>query len=308
MVRLTARNWRGVARCLALVSILAGGLAACASAPSPRPLADTRARPPNGSGLHGTDKPYQVNGRWYYPSAQPDYDETGLASWYGEPFHNRRTANGEIFDQDAPSAAHKTLPLPSLVEVTNLSNGRTIKVRLNDRGPFVEGRILDLSRAAARELGFDRQGTAQVRVRYLGPASPLIAGMTYAKAGPNHSSEDAFNALPSNTGDADTRVSQSPIETKPLPILAAPTTTVQAVQSVGPYAVQAGAYSRRESAERVAARLADTGGVSIQTIQRNGSTLYRVVVGSFSNAAAASDARVRIVASGFADARVIGPS
>jgi rare lipoprotein A len=123
--------------------------------------------------LHGTDKPYQINGRWYYPSEQPDYNEIGLASWYGDQFHNRYTADGEMFDMNMPSAAHKTLPLPSLVEVTNLANGRKMTVRVNDRGPFVDGRIIDMSKEAAKQLGFYGQGVAQVRVRYIGPAPDL---------------------------------------------------------------------------------------------------------------------------------------
>ena len=104
------------------------------------------------------------------PRDQPDYEAVGVASWYGAQFHNRRTADGELFDMDVPSAAHKTLPLPCIVEVTNLENGRKLQVRVNDRGPFVDGRVIDLSREAARQLGFYAKGTARVRVRYIGPA------------------------------------------------------------------------------------------------------------------------------------------
>jgi len=96
--------------------------------------------------------------------------QTGLASWYGEPFHGRPTASGEIFDQDAMTAAHRTLPLRSLARVTRLDTGGSVLVRINDRGPFIEGRIIDLSRAAAAELGFIDEGLAQVRVEALGPA------------------------------------------------------------------------------------------------------------------------------------------
>ena len=96
--------------------------------------------------------------------------QTGLASWYGEPFHGRPTASGEIFDQTAMTAAHRTLPLRSLARVTRLDTGESVLVRINDRGPFIEGRIIDLSRAAAAELGFIDDGLAQVRVEALGPA------------------------------------------------------------------------------------------------------------------------------------------
>ncbi|GJL91616.1 septal ring lytic transglycosylase RlpA family protein [Hyphococcus sp.] len=120
-------------------------------------------------------KAYQVNGKWYHPKEDPNYSKVGIASWYGEQFHGRLTANGEIFDMDRMSAAHTTLPLPSMVEVTNLENGRSVVVRVNDRGPFAHDRIIDMSREAARQLGFERQGTTRVRVRYAGPA-PLTPG------------------------------------------------------------------------------------------------------------------------------------
>jgi rare lipoprotein A len=101
------------------------------------------------------------------------YRETGVASWYGAAFHGRKTANGEVYDMHAISAAHPTLPLPSLVRVTNLQNGRSIVVRINDRGPFAKRRIIDLSRRAAWELGFKDQGTTDVEVVYLGLADGL---------------------------------------------------------------------------------------------------------------------------------------
>jgi len=113
--------------------------------------------------------PYQVAGKWYYPKDDQNYDQTGIASWYGPKFHGLATANGEAYDMDMVSAAHKTLPLPSYVEVTNLDNGRRLVLRVNDRGPFVDGRIIDLSRRSAEILGVDRPGTAHVRVRRVYP-------------------------------------------------------------------------------------------------------------------------------------------
>ena len=118
----------------------------------------------------GTWKPYQVNGQWYYPADEPDYDQIGIASWYGDAFNGKPTADGEIFDTQAYTAAHKTLPLPSIVEVTNLDNGRSMQLRLNDRGPFVGDRLIDLSKGAADKLGILRPGLARVRVRYIGQA------------------------------------------------------------------------------------------------------------------------------------------
>jgi rare lipoprotein A len=138
-------------------------------AASPR-LVDPDRPIPKGGGIYKVGTPYQVGGRWYAPREQPEYDRVGIASWYGADFHARRTANGEIYDMNALTAAHPTLPLPSYAYVTNLANGRTILVRVNDRGPYVADRIIDLSHASARELALARGGTGRVRVRYAGPA------------------------------------------------------------------------------------------------------------------------------------------
>lgn len=113
-------------------------------------------------------------------NAKPIYVETGLASWYGPPYHNRRAANGEIFDMNAPTAAHRTLPLGSIVRVTNLSTGQKTMVRINDRGPFVEGRIIDLSLAAASEIGVRRAGIAKVRLEVMRAPAPLDRGGRWA--------------------------------------------------------------------------------------------------------------------------------
>ena len=111
--------------------------------------------------------PYQIAGKWYYPERDLRYDNTGIASWYGDQFAGKLTANGEIFDPELVSAAHKTLPMPSVVRVTNLDNGKSLVVRINDRGPYVTGRIIDMSRAGARLLGFKDDGIARVRVQLL---------------------------------------------------------------------------------------------------------------------------------------------
>jgi rare lipoprotein A len=120
---------------------------------------------------------YEVNGKHYQPRVVEHYDEKGLASWYNYPGQSRRpTASGETFNSSAMAAAHKTLPLPCMVEVTNLENGRKIKVRVNDRGPFVSGRIIDLTPAAADKLGFRNKGVTRVRVKFLGPAKVADSG------------------------------------------------------------------------------------------------------------------------------------
>ncbi len=138
-------------------------------APSPRVVAGGKAIP-KGGGRNMVGKPYTIAGRTYVPSETPRTVE-GLASWYGANFHGRMTANGEIFDRDSIAAAHTTMPLPSYARVTNLQNGHSMIVRVNDRGPFHGNRVIDVSERAASALGFHRAGTAKVRVEYVGRAS-----------------------------------------------------------------------------------------------------------------------------------------
>jgi rare lipoprotein A len=125
---------------------------------------------PRGGGRYKLGKPYMLNGRTYVPNDDPNYTAEGLASWYGPDFHGRETANGEVFDMNSISAAHPTLPMPSYVRVTNLTNDRSIIVRVNDRGPYVANRIIDLSVATAKALDFHSKGVARVRVEYVGRA------------------------------------------------------------------------------------------------------------------------------------------
>jgi rare lipoprotein A len=168
---------------LFLIAALCLGLSACGSGNNERlgervvPLGQPV---PKGGGVYQIGKPYQVGDLTYTPREDPDYDRVGNASWYGEMFHGRRTANGEIYDMDSLSAAHPTLPLPVFARVTNLNNGRTIVVRINDRGPYARDRIIDLSRRSAELLGFRDNGTATVRVKYLGRA-PLNGDDSYER-------------------------------------------------------------------------------------------------------------------------------
>jgi rare lipoprotein A (peptidoglycan hydrolase) len=149
--------------------------------PPPSPRYSGGAILPKGGGRHQIGKPYKVSGRWFIPKDEPGYDAMGIASWYGEAFHRRMTSNGEWFDMDFLSAAHPTLPLPSYVKVTNLDNGSAIIVRVNDRGPFADDRIIDVSKKCAEALGFRDRGTANVRVQYLG-AAPLDDGGSHLRA------------------------------------------------------------------------------------------------------------------------------
>lgn len=136
---------------------------ACTETPRPVPRDPGPANP-----VYKVGDPYQVAGTWYTPAEDPGYDEIGVASWYGSDFHGRRTANGDIYDMNQVTAAHPTLPMPSRVRVTNLENGRSLVLSVNDRGPFIRGRIIDISRRGAELLGYRAKGTARVRVQVLG--------------------------------------------------------------------------------------------------------------------------------------------
>ena len=135
-----------------------------------------------GGGTYKVGKPYQVKGRWFHPREEKDYDKKGMASWYGPNFHGRLTANGEVYDQYHLSAAHPTFPLPSYARVTNLSNGHSVVVRVNDRGPFAKGRIIDVSSRTADLLKMKRDGVANVRVQYVGRARMDGKDMRYLMA------------------------------------------------------------------------------------------------------------------------------
>ncbi len=136
---------------------------------SPRVIADGEPVP-KGGGTYRVGKPYVVAGRVYVPQEDAHYREEGLASWYGDDFHGRLTANGEVFDMDGLTAAHPTLPMPCYARVTNLNNGKSLIVRVNDRGPYAANRLIDVSHKAAELLDFKGNGTARVRVEYVGRA------------------------------------------------------------------------------------------------------------------------------------------
>jgi len=179
MTRRSGRRW-----ILGAVVALLVALVGCAGSPRPKP--PPIPSPPAPS----QPRPYTVNGKRYQPLARADgYTETGLASWYGRKFHGRPTASGEPYDMYGLSAAHKTLPLQTWVRVHNLDNGRQVDLRINDRGPFVDGRIIDLSYGAARQLGVVGPGTARVKLTALGrrvQASRPGQSVTYASMDYTH--------------------------------------------------------------------------------------------------------------------------
>ncbi len=209
-----------------------------------------------GAGHYKLGNPYQIAGRWYYPSYDPSYAAVGIASWYGYPFHGRATANGELFDRDRPSAAHPTLPLPSIVRVTNLANQRQLELRVNDRGPFVGDRIIDLSQAAARALGFEEHGTTEVRVEFVGLADALGTPPQPTAPPPVQLAAQAVPAVAPQPSDSpQVRV----VELRP----AAPTGSLSAGQPTAAAAmdkrclgfIQVGAFAEPERAVRLAKEL-----------------------------------------------------
>jgi rare lipoprotein A len=320
--------------------LMAGAsLAACATLTpkyAVREGAQGSAARPNSTGKTGTNAPYQVGGFWYVPHDQPHYNETGIASWYGDAFQLKATADGEIFDMNEFSAAHTTLPLPSMVEVTNLDNGRKLVVRVNDRGPFVGGRIIDLSHAAARELGYDRAGTAHVRVRYVGPA-PLAgpdAAVRHAQttlppavpvaAGARRPADedifaDATQAAPAPAPLVKPPEAVSVATLAPLPSArtagAAPAPEVAAfhgdgfheIAPAGAFRIQAGAFGDQDNARKAVAQLAATGTATIEPFERGGQTLYRVTLPGPADEGEAHVLRDKVAGIGFTDARVVRP-
>jgi len=172
---LMARGAAAVVACLFLANCASSGKFASRIDPkygvssSPR-VVELGEPVPKGGGTYRVGKPYTVAGRVYVPEEDANYHEEGLASWYGNDFHGRLTANGEVFDMDALTAAHPTLPMPCYARVTNLSNGKSLIVRVNDRGPYHGNRLIDVSNKAAELLEFKGNGVARVRVEYVGRA------------------------------------------------------------------------------------------------------------------------------------------
>ncbi len=305
---------RTARRLLAVVS-LAALAAACASAPEESGVTV----PPN-AGIYKIGQPYQILGTWYYPREQPDYDETGVASWYGPTFYGHRTANGEMYTAQDLTAAHRTLPLPVNVRVTNLDNGKSIVVRVNDRGPFAKGRIIDLSERAADLLGYKQKGTARVRVTFVGRADleggapppdetpPEIAAAVPAAP----TAAVASAALAAVPGAAIAPPVTNTDLPPPPPIRSADTAAVTEptglvskvpVPAVTHLYVQAGAFSSYQNAARLQARLG--GGLGISSVAQNGRTLYRVRLGPFDDVGDADSALARVESLGSNDAKIV---
>lgn len=254
--------------------------------------------PPPSKGYYKVGSPYVIKGKRYYPAVDYGYNKTGIASWYGPNFHGKSTANGETFDQNELTAAHKTLPLPSIVRVTNLENGKSLIVRVNDRGPYAHGRIIDLSKRSAELLGFKNQGTAKVRVQVLEPESKLVAkaaqdgqdtrGMEVSMNRQGYKPTKAVSYQPSvkpqpkpasyQTASLQTQKPQTiPGHIKEGRFYPDPIISEQAVEQTGIY-VQMASFATRENAMKLTSALRNQGYAPalIQPAIVNGQDYYRV--------------------------------
>jgi rare lipoprotein A len=313
-------------------------LAACSSGPAMFAGEGGQPRTPHPGYKIG--EPYQVKGIWYTPHVDYSYDETGVASWYGEAFDQQYTANGEVFDLNKLTAAHRTLPLPSIVEVVNLQNNRALRLRVNDRGPFADGRILDVSRRVAQLLGFERGGTAQVRVRVLKDESIQAAALaqrgiigdegitttvetapsvqTAALAPPRPAAPPPAHQPPPTVQSAayePAPAAPEPRSTRQFPSLS-PISTAEAApiehmlrlpspDASHRYFVQAGAFTAEENAWRLRSQIAALGSVEVSAASSSGAPLYRVRIGPMATAAEADRLLNRIIRIGYRDARIV---
>ncbi len=310
----------------ALVGIVATGLllSGCSSDRKLDPFAGkgspkyTKSGPiPKGGGRRHVGKPYTVAGRTFHPTPDPKPVQVGVASWYGPRFHRRKTSNGEWFDMNYLSAAHPTMPLPSYARVTNLENGRTVIVRVNDRGPFVGTRIMDLSRAAAERLGYLRQGKVRVRVEYLGPAPlgddrRLLARLNEMKGAPKST---LLAAIDGRVDDAQpVRVARgrpSAPQARAAMAAAAPLPEGREVRPAGygpavpGYFVQVAAFADPGNAEAARRRLGSIGPVDVRPVDVAAGRFWRVRLGPLASLEDAEDLLGRVRDIGHHDARIV---
>jgi rare lipoprotein A len=301
------------------VLVLCGFLAACSTgrAPTAKPQLSPQANLPEG-GIYKVGNPYQIDGVWYYPSEDYSYVEEGIASWYGPDFHGKRTANGERYDMNALTAAHPTLPMPSVVNVTNLENGRQLKLRINDRGPFKSKRVIDISRQGAQLLGFKEQGTTRVRVEIDRDESLTIKNQFLARspgelpkvtAAPRATVSSSTLAPPQGT-PAKPAPPPRPVQSARAPEPELPKQAVPGKAKVdlpggtGVY-IQAGAFSEPSNAQRLEQQLREFGNVFIVAVSVAGKQLYRVRLGPLQDDTGAEDLLAQIKTFGYEDAQIV---
>lgn len=263
---------------------------------------------PKGGGRYHVGKPYEVAGVWFTPKEQPGYDKVGVASWYGPQFHRRMTSNGEWFDMNELTAAHATLPLPSYAKVTNLQNGRSVVVRVNDRGPFVDTRVIDMSRRSAEVLGFKPQGMAKVRVQYIGPAPLNDQGKHLAAMNRELRNGTPLNQMMAaadgrSIGESEVAMADRSFES--YPTVTTNIATANAAYETPDYFVQVGSFADPYNAERAREELANSGPVQVQELMGSQGPLYRVRIGPMKNEGQAQLALRQAVDLGHPDARLV---
>jgi rare lipoprotein A len=271
-------------------------------------------------------KPYEIMGQWYYPIDSSDgFREKGIASWYGKDFHGKDTANGERYNMYAYTAAHKTLPLPTYVRVTNLQNGKSLVVRVNDRGPFVAGRVIDLSYASAVAIGMHIQGTAPVLVEALPTdGSPLQPAETRWVAENKTTQQTDTNFVSARFTDsvvarAEGAEASGVTGTVAMPELVAaeeiPSPTppqpglVQEIDGVTvghvQVYIQTGAFTNYDNALAQLKKVQAYFTAELQEATINGKTFHRVRIGPMVNVDEADSVLAKALENGFADARVV---
>jgi len=267
--------------------------------------------------------PYQIAGRWYVPQIEMGYDKTGIASWYGPNFHGKLTANGEVYNKYAMTAAHKTLPLPSVVRVTNLENGKKIVLRINDRGPFVGNRIIDLSYAAAKKIEMDKKGLAKVRVEVLQaetlalyeavPGSPTVASLfpkpaSKPQAYVSANFQPEIKPEPASIAAAVNSVIQVPKAKAPQPQKGISAVASAPAYDNDAYYVQTGSFIDYNNAQRMKLELAEVtsaDNVLVKPVNINGQSYFRVQVGPFQDAGQASKKLSSVLSAGNSNAKII---
>lgn len=294
--------------CLSLATLLL--LAGCASEPEEFTYKnlpqEVRAIKADG-GVYKVGNPYTVMGQSYSPREDYSYSETGMASWYGDDFHNKRTANGETYNMRAITAAHRTLPLPSIVKVTNLENGKSIIARVNDRGPYVKNRIIDVSEKGAELLGYKNKGTTRVRVEIMAQESKALKEAMLSK---DSQSETYMAAMKNQTPVALAQKTPS-VNAKGYKAEISVATAKQAGLADnapvggGAFFVQVGAFSDYEKAKQMASVMERFGRVSIYEAYLSKDGVYRVRLGAYKSRDEAMQILDRVLDYGHADVSIV---
>ncbi len=246
-----------------------------------------------GEGHYKVGNPYQIFGKWYYPEENYNYEEVGVASWYGEDFHAKDTANGEEYNMNTMTAAHRTLPLPSVVKVTNLENGKSAIFRVNDRGPFAKDRIIDISKKGAQTLGFHTQGTTKVKVEIMPEESKALKAILTGKA---------TSDMPLEYQKTEVSVQDSYLQPLGAHSYTKNNSTNKAACS---FYVQAGSFNSQSSANSLRDRLSSFGNSNVYPATITGGQFYRVRLGPYTSKAEADSVLVSVKNSGIPNAKTM---